>query len=71
MSCISVNIRCVPTNFRVETKRIYTNFSASIARVCDLKSKPYIIVGPEEPQWIFEHQDLYYDVKSNTNWTVK
>lgn len=47
------------------------HLEASCSIVCSLSEVLYMVISPDEPQWITCDKAIIYEVASNVNWTVE
>lgn len=47
------------------------HLEVSCGIVCSLSDVFYLVVSPDEPQWITSDANVIYDVTSNVIWTVE
>lgn len=48
-----------------------SHLQVSCGIVCSLSDVFYLVVSPDEPQWITNDTSIIYDVTSNVIWTVE
>lgn len=48
-----------------------SHLQVSCGIVCSLSDVFYLVVSPDEPQWITSDDNIIYDVTSNVIWTVE
>lgn len=58
MSCISATVSRIG------------GISATVSLVCEIDKKKYLLVKPEEVQWIDINTSIDYNVISNLNWVL-
>lgn len=81
-SCLSVDIRKASNSIEgsvslsgscispmVSEMGVHLKVSCGI--VCSLSDVFYLVVSPDEPQWITSDANIIYDVTSNVIWTVE
>ena len=81
-SCLSVDIRKASNSIEGSVSlsgscispmvsEMGAHLKASCGIVCSLSDVFYLIVSPDEPQWITSDANIIYDVTSNVIWTVE
>lgn len=70
MGCLNVSIRQSGYCLAPEVSRTGTTLNVSCGIVCGIGIQRYLYVLPEAVQWISEHNNVTYQVESNTNWNA-
>ena len=81
-SCLSVDIRKASNGIEGSVSlsgscispmvsEMGAHLKVSCGIVCSLSDVFYLIVSPDEPQWITSDANIIYDVTSNVIWTVE
>lgn len=64
----SLRLSTKPLGLSVVDSTPHLNLACDV--VCSLEKATWLRVTPEEVQWITDDIGVFYDVESNTSWTV-
>ena len=64
----SLKLSVKPLSLSIADSTPHFNLTCSV--VCSLENTVWLRVTPEEVQWITDDIGVFYDVESNTSWTV-
>ena len=64
----SLRLSTKPLGLSVVDSTPHLNLACDV--VCSLENTVWLRVTPEEVQWITDDIGVFYDVESNTSWTV-
>lgn len=68
---LSISCNIVPDTTSISISRIPSDLNVSCGIVCSLSDVFYLVVSPDEPQWITDDMGVDFRVESNVDWIVE